>query len=102
MKPLILLMDEDQAFMERVAGRLARLAGQDYSISIQTQLISRDKHLSDKASLLLAPSSWKRRPAFQTCQKSGPVLYWDDPPALRFCGAPMLDQTIREQIKDKL
>ncbi len=105
MKPLILLMDEDQAFMERVASRLTRLAGQDYGISIQTQLVSqdsRDKSLRDQASLLLAPSSWKERPAFQACLKSAPVLYWDDPPALRFSGAPLLDQAIRERIKDKL
>lgn len=105
MKPLILLMDEDQTFMERVASRLARLADQDYGIGIQTQLVpqdSRDKSLKDRASLLLAPSSWKRRPAFQACLESVPVLYWDDPPDLRFCGAPMLDQVIREEIKDKL
>lgn len=95
MKPLILLMDDNQAFITRVASRLTGLAGQDYQLSDQAAT-------EKEATLIIVPSSWKSGPLFQGPLASRPALFWDDPPPLRFAGARALDQAIRDRLGDRL
>lgn len=111
MEARVILIDQYDAFVERLSGRLNAIASDRYHVSnLSVNALALDKEVDrlKQASLLIVPSALKTDEFFSNHSFDAAVLCWDDPfepsqnpttgKSLRFIGIRALDRIIRHRL----